>query len=120
MQFFDFKNIILSQFNKTWIFDIDGTVLKHNGYKEGKEYILDGIKEFFASKIHNDDFVLFLTNRDKKYAEPTEKFLRENGIRFNLVIYEVPLGERILFNDTKPTGLRTSYGICLERDAGLK
>lgn len=120
MQFFDFKKISLSQFGKTWIFDIDGTILKHNGYKEGKERVLDGVKEFFTFNIKQDDFVLFLTNRSKKYAESTEKFLKENDIRFDLIVYEVPLGERILFNDTKPTGLRTSYSVCLERDSGLK
>jgi FMN phosphatase YigB (HAD superfamily) len=119
MELVDFKNFELSDFRKTWIFDIDGTVLKHNGYKEGKEVLLEGVKEFFEKNIHENDYVLFLTHRSKENSESTECFFKTNGIRFNLIIYDVPFGERILFNDTKPTGLRTSYGICLKRDQGL-
>ena len=37
--------IKLSPLNKTWIFDIDGTVCKHNGYKlDGYDTILPGVK----------------------------------------------------------------------------
>jgi FMN phosphatase YigB (HAD superfamily) len=119
MELNKFKNLELSDFRKTWIFDIDGTVLKHNGYKENQEVLLDGVKEFFDENIHENDYVLFLTHRSKEYSGSTEKFFIDNQIRFNLIIYDVPFGERILFNDTKPTGLRTSYGICLKRDQGL-
>lgn len=33
---------------KTWILDIDGTIVKHNGYKiDGYDTLLEGVKEFF-------------------------------------------------------------------------
>ena len=38
----------LSTLPKTWIFDIDGTIVKHNGYKfDGFDTLLDGVKDFF-------------------------------------------------------------------------
>ena len=41
------QELILSTLPKTWIFDLDGTLLKHNGYKlDGKDTLLDGVKEY--------------------------------------------------------------------------
>ena len=31
----------LSTLNKTWIFDFDGTLVVHNGYKTGEDRFLD-------------------------------------------------------------------------------
>lgn len=107
-----------SDLNKTWIFDLDGTLLKHNGYKNGGEELLPGVKEFF-SKISKDDRIVILTARDTKYQQITEKFLNDNGIRFDHIIYDLPIGERILFNDKKPSGLKTAYAYNLDRDTGL-
>lgn len=107
-----------SDLNKTWIFDLDGTLLKHNGYKNGGEELLPGVKEFF-SKISKDDRIVILTARDTKYQQITEKFLKDNGIRFDHIIYDLPIGERILFNDKKPSGLKTAYAYNLDRDSGL-
>ena len=44
------KNLVLSTLPHTWIFDIDGTLVKHNGYMtpEG-DTLLDGVAEFLAS-----------------------------------------------------------------------
>ncbi|QPX48267.1 3' phosphatase [Synechococcus phage S-SRM01] len=107
-----------SDLNKTWIFDLDGTLLKHNGYKNGGEELLPGVKDFF-SKISKDDRIVILTARDTKYQQITEKFLNDNGIRFDHIIYDLPIGERILFNDKKPSGLKTAYAYNLDRDSGL-
>ena len=46
---------IFSNLNKTWIFDLDGTLVIHNGYKCGEDTLLPGIKEFF------DETLLILT-----------------------------------------------------------
>lgn len=108
----------LSDLNKTWIFDLDGTLVKHNGYKTGKEEVLPGVKAFL-SEIPDDDFIIILTARSSKYAEQTEKFLEENDIDYDYIIYDLPVGERILFNDKKPSGLKTAYAFNLKRDNGL-
>jgi len=107
-----------SDLSKTWIFDLDGTLVKHNGYKNGGEELLPGVKDFF-SKIAKDDKVIILTARDIDYKQITEKFLKENNIRFDYIIYDLPIGERILFNDKKPSGLKTAYAYNLDRDTGL-
>lgn len=112
--------IIVSSLAKTWILDIDGTVCKHNGYKiDGYDTLLPGAKVFFE-KIPPEDKILFITSREKKYAPETEAFLKENGIRWDAIIYELPYGERILVNDRKPSGLETSIAINTERDIFMK
>lgn len=108
--------IKLSPLNKTWIFDIDGTVCKHNGYKlDGYDTILPGVKEFF-SRLPEGDKVIFVTSRKMEYAPLTEQFLQENGIRYDAVLYDMPYGERILVNDRKPSGLTTGLAINTLRD----
>lgn len=112
--FLDSKNL-----NKTWIFDLDGTLVKHNGYLFKNEEILPGVIDFFKKNIKNDDYVLILTARDIHYKNQTELFLKENNIKFNKILYNLPTGERILFNDKKESGLKTAYSINLERNKGL-
>lgn len=107
-----------SDLNKTWIFDLDGTLVKHNGYKTSGEELLPGVKDFF-SKIKKDDRIVILTARESKYKKETERFLKQNNIRFDYIIYDLPVGERILFNDKKPSGMKTAYAYNLDRDIGL-
>lgn len=39
--------ITLSPLGKTWILDLDGTLVKHNGYKlDGHDTLLPGAKDF--------------------------------------------------------------------------
>lgn len=114
------ETITVSSLNKTWIFDIDGTICKHNGYKiDGFDTLLPGAKEFFDG-LPSEDKVIFLTSRKKEYADITERFLKENGIPFETIIYDMPYGERILINDKKPSGMITGIAINTERDCFLK
>lgn len=109
----------LSMLSKTWIFDFDGTLVVHNGYKNGKDEFLNGAKEFLQS-IPNTDFVIIMTAREKEAKEITEKFLKENNIRYDKILFEMPMGERILINDTKPSGLKCAYALCPKRNEGFE
>ena len=112
------ENLKLSSLPKTWIFDLDGTILVHNGYKNGGDRILPGVKEFF-DKIPETDYILILTARKEEVLESSIKVLKDNGIRYNEILADIPFGERILFNDMKDSGLKTAYAINLKRDEGL-
>ncbi len=111
--------LVLSNLRKTWIFDFDGTLVIHNGYKTGEDKLLPGVKEFF-DKIPDDDFIILFTAREKEAKEKTIKFIKDSGLRFNEIFFEMPMGERILFNDSKPSGLKMSYAVECVRDEGLK
>lgn len=112
--------ITLSSLNKVWIFDIDGTLVKHNGYKiDGVDTFLEHAKEFLQS-IPSDDMIILITARKKEYKNSTIDFLKKNNIRYNYIIFEAPMGERILINDMKPSGLKMSYAINSNRDEFFK
>ena len=114
------KELVLSTLGQTWLLDIDGTICKHNGYKiDGKDSLLEGVKEFFAA-LKKEDKVILVTSRTDEYKEMTINFLKENGIRFDEIIFNCPYGERIIINDDKPGGLVTSHAVRLKRDEGLK
>ena len=112
------EDLKLSSLPKTWIFDLDGTILVHNGYKNGGDRILPGVKEFF-DKIPETDHILILTARKEEVLESTIGFLKDNGIRYNNILADIPFGERILLNHMKDSGLKTAYAVNLKRDEGL-
>lgn len=110
--------LILSKLPKTWLIDLDGTLVKHNGYLTGSDQLLPGVREFFE-KIPSEDVIIIMTSRPEKYRREVEIFLHENRIRYNMIIFGLPVGERILINDAKPKGLKTALAITLQRDKGL-
>ncbi len=112
------ENLRLSPLGKTWIFDFDGTLVEHNGYKSGADHWLPGAKEFLQ-RIPAEDYVLILTAREESAREATEAFLRREGIRYDDIKFQMPMGERILLNDSKPSGLKMSYAVECKRDEGL-
>lgn len=108
-----------SPLNKTWILDVDGTLVKHNGYKiDGYDTLLNGVKEFFE-QLSPDDKVVLLTARKEKFLPALENFLKENNIRYDYLLTDMPAGERILVNDRKPSGLDMAFAINKDRDTTL-
>lgn len=109
----------LSTLGHTWILDLDGTIVKHNGYLiDGVDTFLDGAEEFLK-RIPEKDMIIFITSRQTVFSDVTESFLSQHQIRYDYIIYNAPFGERILINDDKPRGLHTAFSICKARDEGL-
>lgn len=113
-------NLVLSTLGHTWILDLDGTIVKHNGYKiDGEDSFLPGAEEFLKS-IPEKDMIVFITSRTEEYEKLTLKFLMDNDVRYDHVIFNAPFGERILINDDKLSGLKTGLSINQERDKGIE
>ena len=117
---FDMKmKLQLSSLPHTWLLDFDGTLVKHNGYKNGADEWLPGALEFLRS-IPKDDMIIILTARKEDVRDRTISFIAESNVRIDSIIFDVPIGERILVNDAKPSGLDCARAICVDRDQGLK
>lgn len=114
------EDIILSPLPKTWIIDMDGTIVKHNGYLiDGKDTLLQPSVEFIRN-ISINDKIIILTARGEECRKETINFLIDAGIRFDEIIFNMPTGERILINDIKPSGLSTALAVNVKRDSGIK
>lgn len=109
--------LTLSTLPKTWIFDLDGTLVKHNGYKiDGHDSLLEGAKEYVEG-LPKEDFILILTSRTDKYKEMTLSFLADNSIRYDRILFNIPMGERIVVNDRKPSGIDMAVALNVDRDS---
>ena len=113
------KRLTLSPLGHTWLLDLDGTLVKHNGYKtDGRDTLLPGAREFVAA-IPPCDMIVIITARPPSLKDATEAFLKKEGVRFSSIIYGAPCGERVLINDDKPSGLCTARAVSHKRDAPL-
>lgn len=110
------NNLKLSNLGHTWLLDFDGTIVIHNGYKNGGDELLPGVREFFST-IPKGDMIIFVTSRLESERTNIERFLQKNGIQYSHIICGAPFGERILINDSKPSGLVTSIAVSKVRDA---
>ncbi len=113
------NKLVLSTLGHTWILDLDGTIVKHNGYKlDGVDSFLPGAVEFLSG-IPQKDMIIFLTSRTEEYSAVTEEYLKSNNIRYDQIIYGAPYGERILINDDKTSGLKMGFAINKIRDSSV-
>jgi hypothetical protein len=112
------RELALSPLGHTWFLDLDGTLVKHNGHlTDDGDTLLPGALALLAG-IPADDLVVIVTSRAEIHRVATEVFLAENGIRYDHIIFGAPVGERIVVNDAKPSGLRTAVSVSLDRDQG--
>jgi hypothetical protein len=96
--------------------DLDGTLVIHDGpYIMGKDQFLPGAREFLDS-IPARDIIIFLTARCTYEKPHTLRFLKENNVRYDHIIFNAGQGERIMINDMKPDGLITAYAVNTKRD----
>jgi hypothetical protein len=111
------ENIIeLSTLPKTWIFDLDGTIVKHNGYKiDGVDTLLNGAKEFLDG-LPQEDKIIILTSRTDEYKQLTLDFLSSCYIRYDEILFNMPMGERVIVNDRKPSGLDMAVAFNVNRN----
>jgi len=108
----------LTALPKTWVIDLDGVVLRHNAYLYGREEVLPGVWEFW-DQVRPQDVVVVMTARMESERESTLRTLRLHGLRVDYALFGMPVGERVIINDIKPSGLVTAIAVNVPRDAGL-
>ena len=110
------QSIHLSKMPKTWILDLDGTIVRHDGpFLDGEDSFLPGAKEFLE-QISSEDMIIFLTARTEDEKAHTLRFLKGQKVRYDYIIFGAGRGERILINDKKRDGLLTAHAINTDRD----
>ena len=87
----DRSSFRLNDIEKTWNFDLDGTLVVHNGYKNGVDELLPGVKEFYEKNIDDTDYILIITARNSEFKGIAEKCLVDNNIHYDRIIYDLSL-----------------------------
>ena len=88
----------------TWFIDIDGTIMIHKSnfdYDGSPDELLDGAKEFW-DKIPAKDCIVLTTGRPSWWRQETMHSLERFGLRYDILLMDLPSGRRILINDCKP------------------
>ena len=80
--------------------------------------LLEGVSEFFE-KLPKEDKVIFLTSRTHHELKNLKSFLDKINLRYDKILTDMPMGERILINDNKPSGLKCAYAVNKVRDDAL-
>ena len=76
---------------------------------------MSGAKQYLEG-LPDCDRVVLVTSRTEEYREETLRFLKENHIRYDEILFNLPMGERIIVNDRKPSGLDMAVALNMERD----
>jgi len=102
--------------------DLDGTIIKHVQLptETGEEIrILQGSVEKLREFREKDYFLVLTTSRPQSKVFVALEVLKREGIEFDQVICDLPVGPRHLINDSKDTQVRAIVH-ALERDSGIK
>jgi hypothetical protein len=112
------NSLTLSRLPHTWLIDVDGTILRHNGHLQGCDELLPGVKAFWEA-IPGEDVVVLLSARKEEERATTLDFMQKHKLRVDYAIFGLPKGERVLINDLKPRGMNTAMALNVPRDHGL-
>lgn len=77
--------------------------------------LLAGVKDYL-DRIPAKDRILILTSRTDAYRQSTLEFLREAHVRYDEILFNLPMGERIVVNDRKPSGIDMAVAVNVDRD----
>jgi hypothetical protein len=111
----------MSDKNRTWFIDFDGTLVFQKSHLSSTDRILPETIEFFKNHIKDDDCVVITTAREgKEHKERISRFMSAYGLKCDLIVCDLPTGPRIVVNDKKPDGTITAHSISLKRDSGIK
>ena len=110
---------------KTYIIDIDGTLIKHQG--KGIRFQLypsDGTVLEAAARVLNTleqqgHHIVLMTARPEAFRDLTVQQLRGAYFVYHQLIMGVTSGERIIVNDTKPDDSPSCSAVVVKRNDGI-
>lgn len=109
---------------KTIFCDIDGTIFWHredlHSIVSLNPEVLSGVMDKFLEWREKDYYIVLTTARPEGSRSITQTQLDRHGIFYDQLIMGLPVGPRVLINDTKPCGMITAEAICVDRNTGLE
>ena len=69
----------------------------------------------YLDTIPPEDRIIILTSRTEQFWQMTLDFLAEARVRYDQILFCMPMGERILVNDQKPSGVDMAVAVNVKR-----
>lgn len=112
--------LAVSSLPKTWFLDVDGTIIEHNTqFSDENLKWLPNVEEFLINLSPQDTVVLTSARKIENLNHIINLVQKISPAKVTKVVSDLGVGERILINDQKPSGLITSHSVNLKRNCGL-
>lgn len=107
----------------TLFLDIDGVLVENSseyfnpkwGTTKGLSKNIDIVNDIYDS---GKSYIILTTSRKSEFSDITEKQLKENGVKYHKIIYDLPHAKRIVINDySKTNPFKSCEAISLPRDS---
>ncbi len=110
---------------KTFLIDIDGTLLKHTGditnLHTNFPSVLPGVLDKLRELDRKSCKIILVSGRREGTRKQTEEQLAKAGIIYDQLILGIGNGVRVLINDFKPDSTEpTAIAVNVERNKGLE
>jgi len=101
--------------------DLDGCIVIHNYNADTTpDIVIADSMEKLLQWRKNNYYIVLTTGRPKKHVKRILKiFKNEYGFCFDYIITNLPVGKRILINDTSSSGEIRSFSFAPERNVGV-
>jgi hypothetical protein len=113
---------------KTYFIDIDGTIVIHLSNDEidfiiekhdnFSEILLPGVKELWK-QFKSNDKIIITTARRERHRQMTKKIFHQNNLRYDILLMDLPSGERILINDSPDILFQKAIAVNVQRNVGF-
>lgn len=97
---------------------MDGVICywKNDNYNKNEVLIMDNVN-FLKNLIKENNIKIVLTTaRSKKKCKQVLRLLKHQGLNFNKCVYDLGVGQRLVINDKKSTGLKSAFSLNTERN----
>jgi len=112
------------EMRKTIFCDIDGTIFVHRSNLEAmlmmEPVLLPFVSFRFMEWREKDYYIVLTTARPEGCRRRTEEQLAKLGLFWDQLIMGLPVGPRVVINDTKTSGQVTAIAVPVDRDKGLR
>ena len=101
--------------------DLDGCIVIHNYHPDRVHdtFIQNSIEKLLYWK-NNGYYIILTTGRKKKLIKDVLKELKTDyNFCFDAILTDLPLGKRILINDTSSSGEIKAFSFSVERNKGI-
>jgi len=117
---------MINRMGRTFFIDIDGTLVRHKTAVELdnmietpiNEELLPGVLELW-DHFEIDDCIVITTARRNRHRGITERIFKDNNLRYNMMLFELESGPRILINDTPNISVQKASAINVRRNGGF-